>query len=100
MFLHMPQSLRARRCATQLTHDERDWSIVQSGMATEVGGHPVVSHAPVDARPEREPGPALAARIRRRYTYSLLGANFAGAVLTFVLGNWVVPFPSEGSASG
>ena len=46
---------------------------------------------------ERVPGPELAARIRKRATIALLGANTAGAVLTFTLGNWVVPFPPEGS---
>jgi adenylate cyclase len=69
-------------------------------MAMEVGRQPVVPRALAEAQPEREPGPVMAARIRRRYTYSLLGANLAGAVLTFVLGSWVVPYPAEGSTSG
>jgi adenylate cyclase len=69
-------------------------------MAMELGRQPVVAGAHIEPpAAEREPGPVLAARIRRRYTYSLLGANLAGAVLTFVLGNWVVPFPAEGSTS-
>jgi adenylate cyclase len=66
----------------------------------EVGQPPVVIGAPVKAPPpERLPGPELAALIRRRATVALLGANLAGAVLTFVLGNWVVPYPAEGSSS-
>jgi adenylate cyclase len=46
---------------------------------------------------ERVPGRVLASRIRGRATVALIGANAAGAVLTFALGNWVVPFPPEGS---
>jgi adenylate cyclase len=70
-------------------------------MAMEVGQQPVVPRARVEPlAPERVPGPVLARQIRRRATVSLLGANLAGAVLTFVLANWVVPFPSEGTTPG
>jgi adenylate cyclase len=41
----------------------------------------------------REPGCDLVARIKRNATAALLLANFAGAVVTFVLGTWVVPVP-------
>jgi adenylate cyclase len=67
-------------------------------MAMEVGRQPVVPRARVEPPADREPGPLLARRIRHRATWSLLAANCAGAVLTFVLGNWVVPFPEEGSS--
>jgi adenylate cyclase len=69
-------------------------------MAMEVGRQTVVPGAPGEPfASEREPGPVLAERIRRRATISLLGANLAGAVLTFVLATWVVPFPPEGATA-
>src|SRR4051794_25354885 len=71
-----------------------------SGMASEVGRHPVVTRTALEPpRAPREPGPLLAERIARRARFSLLAANLAGAVIVFVLGNWVVPFPKEGSTS-
>src|SRR4051794_21611161 len=48
-------------------------------------------------RPAPPPGVDLAATLRARATIALVGANAAGAVLTAVLGTWVVPFPKEGS---
>jgi adenylate cyclase len=52
---------------------------------------------PVAARPptapEREAGCDLVKRITRNATVALLLANLAGAVVTFVLGAWVVPPP-------
>src|SRR3954454_19760818 len=46
---------------------------------------------------EREPGPVLAARIRRQARISLLAANLGGALIVFALGNFVIPFPAEGT---
>src|SRR3954463_7646619 len=67
-------------------------------MAMEGGAQPVITGAhAAPSSPERVPGLVLAEQIRRRVTIALLWANCTGAVLTFVLGNWVVPFPSEGS---
>src|SRR5205823_1499957 len=43
--------------------------------------------------PEREPGAELLSRVARHATVALLLANLAGAVVTFVLGAWVVPPP-------
>ena len=43
--------------------------------------------------PAREPGCNLVRSIKRNATAALLLANFAGAVVTFVLGVWVVPPP-------
>jgi adenylate cyclase len=43
--------------------------------------------------PERESGCDVVQRIKRNATVALLLANFAGAVVTFVLGQWVVPIP-------
>jgi adenylate cyclase len=42
---------------------------------------------------EREPGGELVARVARHATVALMFANLAGAVVTFVLGAWVVPPP-------
>jgi adenylate cyclase len=42
---------------------------------------------------EREPGCEMIKRIGRNATVALLLANLAGAVVTFVLGAWVVPAP-------
>src|SRR4051812_13834328 len=67
-------------------------------MATEVGRHPVGTRTALE--PPREPGPVLARRLRERATVALLAANAAGAVLTAVLGTWVVPFPDEGTTPG
>jgi adenylate cyclase len=41
----------------------------------------------------REPGCDVLRRIRRNSTVALLLANTAGAIVTFVLGVWVVPIP-------
>ncbi|MEA2375695.1 MAG: adenylate cyclase [Thermoleophilaceae bacterium] len=49
---------------------------------------------------ERQPGRALAARIRRQARVALLGANVAGALVVFVLGTWVIPVPAEGLRGG
>jgi adenylate cyclase len=46
--------------------------------------------------PDREPGPQVAARVKRRTSVALVAANAAGAVVTFLLGTWVVPAPKEG----
>jgi adenylate cyclase len=43
---------------------------------------------------ERESGCVLVKRIARNATVALLLANLAGAVVTFVLGAWVVPAPN------
>src|SRR3954453_8135296 len=73
-----------------------------SGMASEVGRHPVVTRAPLGQGPPeaREPGQALARRLRERATIALGGANAAGAGLTAVLGTRVVPFPNDGTTPG
>jgi adenylate cyclase len=42
---------------------------------------------------EREPGCEMIKRIGRNATVALLLANLAGAIVTFVLGAWVVPAP-------
>src|SRR3954452_15100071 len=102
MFRHMPVSLTGGASATELTHRGRDWSIVHERMASGLGRHPVATRAPLEQGPPqaREPGAALASRLRSRATVALVGANAAGAVLTAVLGTWVVPFPDEGSTAG
>jgi adenylate cyclase len=46
------------------------------------------------APPERVPSSELVSRIARRATVALVLANAAGALVTFVLGAWVVPAPS------
>src|SRR3954453_4746158 len=43
----------------------------------------------------REPGCDLVKRIKRNATAALLLANLAGAIVTFVLGLWVVPVPKD-----
>jgi adenylate cyclase len=43
----------------------------------------------------REPGCDLVKRIKRNATAALLLANLAGAIVTFVLGVWVVPVPKD-----
>src|SRR5438067_5840121 len=43
--------------------------------------------------PARESGCHLVERIKRHATHALLLANFAGGVVTFALGQWVVPVP-------
>jgi adenylate cyclase len=52
---------------------------------------------PVAVRPPgllaRESGCDLVERIKRNATHALLLANLAGAVVTFALGQWVVPVP-------
>src|SRR3954469_18954535 len=58
---------------------------------------PGMATAPLSDR-EREPSCELVKRIARNATVALLLANFAGGVVTFVLGAWVVPAP-QGVAS-
>jgi hypothetical protein len=47
--------------------------------------------------PQREPGCVIVKRIARNATVALLLANLAGAVVTFVLGAWIVPPPNGSS---
>jgi adenylate cyclase len=42
---------------------------------------------------EREPGCTMVKRIARNATVALILANFAGGIVTFILGAWVVPAP-------
>ena len=55
--------------------------------------HPLAARPP--SLPERESGCVLVKRIARNATFALLLANLAGAVVTFVLGQWVVPVPND-----
>src|SRR5205085_8733423 len=48
---------------------------------------------PPRRRGAREPGCDIVRRIKRNATAALLLANLAGAIVTFVLGVWVVPIP-------
>jgi adenylate cyclase len=43
--------------------------------------------------PQRESGCEIVKRIKRNATVALLLANMAGAIVTFVIGQWVVPVP-------
>src|SRR3954471_3992255 len=110
----MPLSLTGGASATELTHGGRDWSIVHErdgfGGRPTPGGDAYCARAAARAararpaarrthRAPRAPGPRLAGRNAPRAGFSLLAANLPGAVVVFVLGNWVVPFPKEGSTS-
>jgi adenylate cyclase len=53
---------------------------------------PVASRPPVTR--EREPGKRIVDRITRRAIVALALANGAGALVTFVLGAWVIPPPA------
>ena len=56
----------------------------------------LLARTPIDlsALANRCPGHILVQRIRRNATVALLAANGAGAVVTFVLGAWIVPPPA------
>ncbi|MEA2441216.1 MAG: adenylate cyclase, partial [Thermoleophilaceae bacterium] len=54
--------------------------------------HPVAGRPP--ASPGRDPNSEILRQIVRHATVALLLANLAGAIVTFVLGSWVVPPPN------
>jgi adenylate cyclase len=92
----MPESLAPRTTATELTHDAAGSSIIHvREVSVEASRQqllgPVAVHPP--GLPTREPGCELVKRIKRNATFALIMANLAGAVVTFALGQWVVPVP-------
>src|SRR4051794_37480907 len=98
MFRHMRERLATSARATDLTHEAPRSSIIHMREGSVEASRekllgPVAVRPP--SLPSREPGCDLVKRIKRNATFALLLANFAGAVVTFVLGNWVVPVPKE-----